>query len=162
MEKNVRKKYDSSQEVEVKSNYAGRLIYESKSGLLVIWEEIGDINYMTVGDLKEMVATQRSFFKNNWIIINDDEADDIYHFLRVDDCYKNNIIVEQFIRNFKNMKATEIKKKLEGTNECLKNSIAQAVLEEYKNGRIDSLSKIRTLEKYLNTSIISNENEDET
>lgn len=159
MEKSVRKKYDSSQEVEVKSNYAGKLLYESKSGLLVIWEEIGDINYMTIGDLKEMVATQRTFFKNNWVVINDDEADDIYHFLRVDDCYKNNIIVEQFIRSFKNMKASEIKKKLEGISDSLKNSIAQAVLIEYQDGRIDSLSKIKTLEKYLNTFIISNEEE---
>lgn len=159
--KTQRKRYGSSYEVEVQSNCSGLLIYKSAStGFEVIWNKLGDSNYMTIGDLKEMAATQRTFFKENWIIINDDEADDIYHFLRVDDCYKSDLRVDKFIKNLSIDKLGEIKKQLETASESLKMSIANAVVEEYKSRRLDSVVLIKELEKLLGFAIISAEDDD--
>lgn len=157
---NTRKKYDSSYEVEVQSNCSGLLVYKSAStGFEIIWKNLGDINYMTIGDLKEMVATQRAFFKENWIIINDDEAADIYHFLRVDDCYKKDLRIDRFIKNLSKRKLGDIKKQLDGASESLRMSIADAVMAEYKSGRLDSISLVKELEKLLGFAIVSVEDE---
>lgn len=156
-----RKRYGSSYEVEVQSNCSGLLIYKSAStGFEVIWNKLGDINYMTISDLKEMAATQRTFFKENWIVINEDDADEIYHFLRVDDCYKTDLRVDKFIKNMSIDKLAEMKKQLKGASESLRLSIANAVMEEYKAKRLDSITLIKELEKMLGFAIISAEDEE--
>ena len=158
MDNKTVKKYDPSYEVEVQSNFDGILIYISKStGFEVKWEKIGDTNYMTISDLKEMVATQRDFFKRNWIIINDDEAEDICHFLRVSDCYNANVAVDNFVKDINKMSHKEVCKRIANINNTTKSSIIDAIHKEYESGRLDSISKIKMYEKIFNISIIDDE-----
>lgn len=63
-------KLDDSILITVKSNTYGELIYiNSRTGDMVKWAEFGDEQDMTMGDLRSMKGTQRSFYEKNWITI---------------------------------------------------------------------------------------------
>ena len=84
--------------VDVQSNFHGSLIYKNNvSGESIIWDRVGDIQQISVRELRVMKAQQISFFKNQWIIILGVSAgeeckatsEDICKTLTVNQYYKN-------------------------------------------------------------------------
>lgn len=80
--------------VTVVCNTIGGATYISKkaSGYIVEWEDFGSEEYMELGELVAMRNTDRRFFEDNWIILEDtDEYDamQLYEFLKVAKYYKN-------------------------------------------------------------------------
>jgi hypothetical protein len=80
--------------VTVVCNTIGGATYISKkaSGYIVEWEDLGSEEYMELGELVAMRNTDRRFFEDNWIVLEDtDEYDamQLYEFLKVAKYYTN-------------------------------------------------------------------------
>lgn len=80
--------------VPVVCNVLGGAIYVSKKtmGYTVEWEEMGSVEYMELNELASMKNTDKRFFEDNWIILEDTEdytAMQLYDFLKVSKFYKN-------------------------------------------------------------------------
>lgn len=80
--------------VPVICNTVGGAFYSSKKimGYTVEWEEIGSVEYMELGELSSMKNTDKRFFEDNWIVLDDTDeytATELYDFLKVSKYYKN-------------------------------------------------------------------------
>lgn len=80
--------------VPVVCNTVGGAFYSSKRtlGYTVEWEDVGSVEYMELGELSSMRNTDRRFFEDNWIVLEDTEeytASQLYDFLKVSKYYKN-------------------------------------------------------------------------
>ena len=86
--------------VTVVCNTIGGATYISKkaSGYIVEWEDFGSEEYMELGELVAMRNTDRRFFEDNWITLEDtDEYDamQLYEFLKVAKYYTGGFVVEK-------------------------------------------------------------------
>lgn len=146
------KGYDIHMEVAVKNNFFGRLIYKSKtSGNEVMWNNYGDVNYLTIDELITMRNTQNSFFKNNWVIIDEgDETVDILKFLQVYRYYENTFkcSAEDLVKDTPTM----IKKKISLVPKEARNNLVVSIQNLIENGEIDSIKKIKAFEDALGVS----------
>lgn len=80
--------------VPVVCNTVGGAVYISKknTGYIVEWEDLGSVEYMELGELSSMRNTDRRFFEDNWIVLEDTEeytSMQLYDFLKVSKYYKN-------------------------------------------------------------------------
>ena len=80
--------------VPVICNTVGGAFYSSKKimGYTVEWEELGSVEYMELGELSSMKNTDKRFFEDNWIVLDDTDeytATELYDFLKVSKYYKN-------------------------------------------------------------------------
>ena len=91
-------KIEDGVSIKVKSGFYGVLCYKNpRSGETFIWEHSGDIQFLSMSDLKTMKAQDVGFFKNQWVVIVGvaDDSDckakpaDIYKALAIDVYYKN-------------------------------------------------------------------------
>lgn len=92
MQKSVRIPLDTI--VPVICNTPGGAFYASKKimGYTVEWDNIGSVEYMELGELSSMKNTDKRFFEDNWIVLDDTEdytAEQLYDFLKVSKYYKN-------------------------------------------------------------------------
>lgn len=156
-------KFDDSVLVNVQSNVFGELIYENtRTGDKVIWKEFGDIQPMTIGDLRSMRSTQRSFFENNWVYIHDvvdmdyedAKPEDVYKYLMISQYYKDVIDPDHFNDIFR-MDEDEIRRRVGLMSDGAKMNLVVAANEAIARGRLDSLRKIKTLEEMLGCELAS-------
>ena len=151
MAKNEIKNYDIRTEVAVKNNFVGTLIYISKkSGVEVIWENYGDVNYMTIEELINMRNTQKSFFQNNWILIDEEEAIDILKFLQVFKYYEKSF--ECNIETLMKDTPATIKKKIGMLSKEVKENLIVSISNLIENGEIDSVKRIKAFEEAFEVS----------
>lgn len=158
-------KLDDSIELEVKSNVFGQLIYiNHKTGDETIWDNQGDIQVVTARDLKDMKAKQKAFYENNWISIvgspdiDEDEYSvaDIYDALQVTRYYKDYNIPEDLDEVF-SWSVNELEEKLLKMPTSIRETIAIRANEKIKDGTLDSISKIKTIEEVLGCELASPE-----
>jgi hypothetical protein len=79
-------------EVPVICNVIGGATYIARNGDTVDWDEFGACEYMTLGEIVSMKNSQRRFFTDNWIILEDTEeysAIELYEFLKVTKYYEH-------------------------------------------------------------------------
>lgn len=79
-------------EVPVTCNVVGGATYIARNGDAVDWDEFGACEYMTLGEIVSMKNSQRRFFTDNWIILEDTEdysAIELYEFLKVTKFYEH-------------------------------------------------------------------------
>lgn len=79
-------------EVPVICNVIGGATYIARNGDTVDWDEFGACEYMTLGEIVSMKNSQRRFFTDNWIILEDTEdysAIELYEFLKVTRFYEH-------------------------------------------------------------------------
>lgn len=140
--------------VNVRSNFKGTLIYVSKkTGYEVEWLEYGESNYMTIEELQVMRNTQRKFFENNWISLDDPDAEDILRFLQVDKYYEHAINVDELDDVFTwgvDRILEDIPQMASGTKE----SIAYRAIELIGSRDLDSIKTIEALEKAIGCELI--------
>lgn len=139
-------------EVPVVNNTPGTLIYITKrsGGMNASWGEYGDIQYLDIRELISMRNTDKRFFNDNWIGINDSDdgeftSEDIYRYLRVDDLYTNYIPperIDEFFSYSPEKMASDISDMTPGMRDVIIAEIAARIAE----GKIDSVSKINALE----------------
>lgn len=160
-------KFSDDTLISVKSNVFGTLIYiNHKTGDEIRWDNFGEVQTLSVGDLRAMKAKQLAFYKENWItfegIENSDEdyedidTQDIYDALQVSQYYKDYICPDDLNKVF-NWNVTEIKNKIPRMTKSLREAIAIRANELITEGVLDSISKIKTLEEILNCQLASSD-----
>lgn len=155
-------KIDDSTLIRVKSNVFGQLIYvNAKTGDSTIWNKAGEVQTMTINDLRAMKSNQSTFFANQWIVIlgvdNDEETKvspaDIYKALGIIGYYKN--IVDP--SNFEvvcGWTKEEITSNIKLMTESAKVNLVVALNEYISRGVLESLSKIRAFERALGCELV--------
>jgi len=143
--------------IRVKSNVFGTLIYRNqKNGEETRWSMCGEIQTMTMGDLRAMKANQISFFSNQWIIILgvDDSSEctakpaDIYKALAITKYYENLVEPSNFIEVC-NWSVDEIASKVSLLTDGAKINLVAALNEYINTGLLDSVKKVKAFEKAL-------------
>lgn len=154
-------KIEDSTLIRVKSNVFGKLIYRNaRSGEETIWEKCGEIQIMSMGDLRAMKANQASFFVNQWVVIlgvdegSDCEAkaEDIYRALTISKYY-GNLVESSDYEEICSWDEEEIEEKISTLSEDAKRNLAIALNEFIKAGVLDSGKKIKAFEKALNCEL---------
>lgn len=163
-----RLKLDDDVLLSVKSNVFGRLIYiNHKNGDEIQWEEYGEVQPLSVGDLRAMKAKQPDFFKENWItIIGIESADDDYDNVDISEIYDSLMISQYYqksecpndLNDIFNWSTDKIRETLPKMTSSVKTSIIIRANELIENGSLDSIAKVKTIEESLNCTLTSPEN----
>lgn len=133
--------------IECKCGVYGSLIYKStlNPGYVVEWSEFGEVQDIEYRELVAMRGSQKRFFEDNWILIEDQ---DVLHKLGVERYYKNALTTENFDKVFK-MSADEIQKIVPTLSAGTKDAIKLKAYELVKSGELDSVSAVKALEQTL-------------
>lgn len=143
--------------VKVKSTYPGALKFcNLKNGDSTRWEDAGDVQDMTMSDLRAMKATQVAFFKNRWILIlgvTDGEdssisAADICHALGVTKFYEN-YIEPTDVATVCSWTVKQIPERVAMLSSGAQENLVLTLNECIKDETLDSLKKIHAFEKAL-------------
>lgn len=152
-------------QIRVKSNYYGTLFFKNKrTGDSVEWKNPGEIQNVTMGDLKAMRAEQAPFFKNQWLVIlgvaeyEDCRAtcEDIFKALTIEQFYKNYIEPTDY-RVICGWSEKEIAERVAMLTAGAKENLVVALNTYIKDGTLDSLRKIRAFEEALGYKLYSEE-----
>lgn len=139
--------------IPVRSGVHGILTYSSKKtfGYIIDWDDYGSVEFLEYGELLSMRNTQRSFFENNWIFIEDTDdycAEDIYKSLVVDKYY-NSVVTGDDLEKLFIMTPEEIKKMVSVLSSGVKQNIASVAKSKIESGEFDSINRIKALEESL-------------
>ena len=158
-------KFSDDTLISVKSNVFGTLIYiNHKTGDEVRWDNFGETQTLSVGDLRAMKAKQLAFYKENWIVFEgiedsseeyeDIDVQDIYDVLQVSQYYKDYLCPNDLNEVF-NWTTTEMRNKIPRMTKSVREAIAIRANELITEGILDSMSKVKTLEEILNCQLAS-------
>lgn len=150
----VIKNLDPNTIVTVVNGYQGRLVYKSKrTNERFEWDCFGDEQDMTLQELKNAKNASKSFFINNWFLIDDPE---ILEYLGVTQYYKYALNFESFDSLFEKAPA-EIKSTVALLSSGQKKTVAYRAKELIATGVIDSIKIINALEDVLAVELIDRE-----
>ena len=155
-------KIEDSLLINVKSNTFGKLIYTNhKTGEKTVWSNAGDIQTLSFADLRAMKANQSSFFLNQRIIIEDTDdenvkAEDIYKALIVTKYYENLIDPTDFAK-INSWTVSQIPNKVSKMTDSSKKNLVTALNEYIKEGKLDSVKKIKAFEEALQCELTQSE-----
>lgn len=137
--------------VPCRSVVVGKLVYKSPKsfGYTVTWNNFGDVEYLELGELIAMRNAYPRFFSEPWIIIDDV---DIIKYLNVEKYYKNIIDVDNIEAVFK-QPVDKFIDTLQKVPRGLKHLITHKAIELIKEGKLDSLAKIKAIEQTFNVDL---------
>lgn len=138
--------------ITVVCNTIGGATYISKkaSGYIVEWEDFGSEEYMELGELVAMRNTDRRFFEDNWIVLEDtDEYDamQIYEFLKVAKYYTN-VFTSRNIDELFSYSKDKISKTISTLSRGMKETIAVRAKQKLDDNTLDK-NIVDTLESTL-------------
>lgn len=138
--------------VPVICNSVGGLIYISKKtmGYTIEWDGLGSVEYIELGELSSMRNTDRRFFEDNWIVLdNTDEytSAQLYDFLKVSKFYEN-VFTPDTVDEIFTYSKNEIVKTITGLSRGMKETIAARAKYRLDNDNLDK-NIIDTLEESL-------------
>lgn len=133
---------------------AGNLIYKSTINpcYVVEWDGFGDVQEVEFRELVSMRGTQRRFFTENWILL-DDPA--VIKKLGVEAFYKNSLSVDD-VNDVFSMSAAEIKETVTNLPSGTKDALAALAKEKIEAGEFDSRSAIKALSDSLSIDLEDN------
>lgn len=134
-----------------KNGTRGNLIYKSTRnlGYEVEWNEFGEEQQIDFGELLSMRGSQRRFFEENWILIDDPE---VIKKLGVERYYKNVPSVEDFDDIF-SLSPDKLKERISEMSDGMKDSIRIRAKELIKDGVIDSRATIKAISEAVGQDI---------
>lgn len=138
--------------ITVVCNTIGGATYISKkaSGYIVEWEDFGSEEYMELGELVAMRNTDRRFFEDNWIVLEDtDEYDamQLYEFLKVAKYYTN-VFTSRNIDELFSYSKDKISKTISTLSRGMKETIAVRAKQKLDDNTLDK-NIVDTLESTL-------------
>lgn len=127
--------------VPVVCNTVGGATYISKKimGYQVEWDDLGSVEYMELGELASMRNTDRRFFTDNWIVLEDTveyTAMQLYDFLKVSKYYENVFTPENIDEIFTYSK-DKITKTIATLSRGLKETIAARAKQKLDEDTLD-------------------------
>jgi len=142
---------DLNMEVPCYNNTRGKLVYVSANGAIVEeWQDTNDVAYLTLRDLQSMVRSDRKFFEDNWLRIDDWS---VLEFLRVDRYYQNAIYADDINALF-TLKVPELTARLTDVRPATRSFIISQARKKIASGDLDSIKIITVIEKALNCDLI--------
>lgn len=142
---------DPNMYVPVRNGFNGKLIYKStKTGERYVWERFGEEQDMELRELRAAKTSYKAFFENNWFMIDDPE---VIAYLGVERFYENALKYDEFATLFEKS-PEEIEDKLNSLSKGQKASVAYMARRMIRDGGIDSIKVINTIEKTLNIVLI--------
>lgn len=134
-----------------KNGTRGNLIYKSSRnlGYEVEWNEFGEEQEISFGELLAMRGSQRRFFEENWILIEDPE---VIKKLGVERYYKNVPSAENFDEIF-SLAPEKLREKVSEMSDGMKDSVRIRAKELIKEGVIDSRSTIKAISEAVGKDI---------
>ncbi|WP_310877158.1 hypothetical protein [Priestia megaterium] len=148
-----RTEIDPNRLILVKNATDNSLVYESKkTGQVILWAESGDEEYIAIQELMTMRSSQPRFLNEPWILIDDQEDDDIIQYLGLDKLYKNIINVDE-LDEFFSLTPQEIKEKLKIAPNGSKKLIADRAAKMIKDQTLYDNRIIKLLEEELKTDL---------
>lgn len=147
----VKKNLDPNMIITVKNGFQGRLIYKSRrTQERFEWSGFGDEQDMDLQELKNAKNSSKTFFENNWFLIDDPE---VLEYLGVSQYYKYALNFDSFDDLFtKELK--EIKSIISKLSTGQKKSVAYRAKQLIADGVIDSIKVITALEDSLSIELI--------
>lgn len=151
-------KLDDGVLLNVKSNVYGGLIYiNPRTGDKYEWNEYGDVQQLTVGDMRAMKGTQRAFFQNQWVIIDsiadvgydDVTQEDIYRALMIYQYYTDLLEIDGFDEIFKMTSEDEVRDIVAKMSDGCRMNLIVAANTAISDGTLDSMKTIQALEAAL-------------
>lgn len=158
-------KIDDGVSVKVKSGFYGVLYYRNpRTQESFIWEHVGDVQFLSMSDLKTIKAQNAGYFKNQWLVIvgvADDSdckasAADICKALAIDIYYKNFIDPTKF-EDACAWNDEEIRERVAMLSEGAKQNLIVALNGFISDGTLDSRKKIKAFEKALGCELQNNQ-----
>ena len=147
----VKKNLDPNMIVTVKNGFQGLLVYKSRrTNEGFVWETFGDEQDMDLQELKNARNSSKTFFENNWFLIDDPE---VLEYLGVSQYYKYALNFDSFDGLF-NKSPDEISDTISRLSTGQKKSVAYRAKELIANGSIDSIKVINALEESLSIELI--------
>ena len=147
----VKKNLDPNMIVTVKNGFQGLLVYKSRrTNERFVWETFGDEQDMDLQELKNARNSSKTFFENNWFLIDDPE---VLEYLGVSQYYKYALNFDSFDGLF-NKTPDEISDTISRLSTGQKKSVAYRAKELIANGSIDSIKVINALEESLSIELI--------
>lgn len=142
--------------VPVVCNTVGGATYISKKimGYQVEWDDLGSVEYMELGELASMRNTDRRFFTDNWIVLEDTveyTAMQLYDFLKVSKYYEN-VFTHESIDEIFTYSKDKITKTITTLSRGLKETIAARAKQKLDEDTLDK-NIIDTLESALGIQI---------
>lgn len=139
-----RPQLDLSDNVAVYNMTPGRLIYSSRRnfGYEVEWERYGDFQYIELRELVNMKSSQRIFFEENWVYIEDP---DVREYLGITKYYAKAISPVDVDDIFE-MPVDDMVQKIKSLSEDVKASVLKVAIEKFGNNEIESYSRVKALE----------------
>ncbi len=143
--------------VRVKSGFYGKLYYKNLiTHERVVWERQGEVQIMTLRELRAMRTTQPAFFKNQWIIIDGvaegeestASAYDICRALAVTEFYKDFVDPCKFDVVCR-WDESDIEEKTKMMSPGARENLIVALNQFIASGQLDSIRKIKAFEKAL-------------
>ena len=154
-------KIEDGVSIKVKSGFYGVLCYKNpRSQETFVWEHIGDVQFMSMSDLKTIKAQDVGYFKNQWLVIVGVAEDSdckakpaaIYKALAIDIYYKNFIDPTTFDEACSWTDA-EITEKVVTLSDGAKQNLVVALNGFIQDGTLDSRKKIKAFEKALDCEL---------
>jgi hypothetical protein len=143
---------DKSQLVPVMNITNGSLVYQSrKTGMEIKFERYGDIEYLEIGELLTMRSSQRRFLDEPWVLILDEET---VEYLGLDKLYRK-LISPQNIDDIFNFPIQEFEKIIESSPRGYSQLIVSRAKVKIREGALDSVAKIKALEKRFKIELAS-------
>lgn len=138
--------------VPVVCNIIGGATYISKkiNGYRIEWDEIGSVEYMELGELVSMRNTDRRFFEDNWIVLEDTveySTLQLYDFLKVTKYYEN-ILTPTELDDLLNLPKSEVVKICSSLSKGTKVNVAVRAKQKLDNNELD-LNLLEPLEEIL-------------
>lgn len=134
--------------VPVASNCMTPLIYVStrQNGYKVEWENYGDVDYMAISELIAMRGSQRRFFTDNWIVVEDGEytAEEVYERIGVTKLYED-VVTPETIRDLLNESVANINKRMSKMPDGLKQTVYNYAVKLKDEGEFDSIKKFELI-----------------
>lgn len=141
--------HDLNEMVLVKNMTPGKLIYISNrvQGYRVDWESRGDEQYMELIELMNMFASQRAFFKENWIWLDPD----ILAYIGALKFYENSLSPDDLEAIFE-LPVDQLISTISRLTDSMKIAVRRYAKEKITSGELADLNVVRALEKFYEES----------
>ena len=145
------KKFDATDGILCRSVIQGGLYMEGqKTNMTYSWMDYGDTSEVEYRDLVAEVRSKSRFVFNPWFIIEDEDF--LAEFPSVKDFYDRSYTVKD-LKKILDLPANQMIVEIEKLPKTAQESIKSIAAKQVSTGVLDSVSKIKALDKYFGTDL---------
>lgn len=153
--KRVKKQIDPHRLVPCKNVTSGGVTYQSKkTGNEYRWEEPGDIEDVEVQELKTMVSSNKSYTHTPWILIDEEDDEDVIEYLGLKRLYDTLILPDEIDDLLLYAESHALESRLEKLPKGSQAMVRDRAIELRKSNQLDSIGIIQTIKKYLKIDLL--------